>query len=154
MLTVEEASNVLNVSKKQVYRYIKKGLLQSIKDNGVCKIKTSDFQIFRKNLFSKINKSKGNKTPRLEEFLTLKTFVDDILNHSLPYHAFKTKYKSIEILVSPLKNFEIYKRNEQIVFDFTNKTSQKDLAKKYNLSLRSIEEITRNWNKNENNFNM
>jgi len=67
------------------------------------------------------------------------------LTSNITYDEFSKKYKGINIIIPPLENFKLLKRNLMIIQD--NKiTKQKYIAIKYNLSLRSVEEIVKKYN--------
>jgi len=143
MLNVSDISELLDVSVQQIYNYIKNDKLKATRSHGEYRVSTKDFIHFRDNYFYNRNKSKKNTIPTHMDFFTLEKFVKDIKNENLPFEAFLVKYQEIDRLISPLKNFIKYKRNNMIIVEFDNGLNQDKLAEKYNLSLRTIEEITR-----------
>ena len=143
MLNVSDIAELLDVSVQQIYNYIKNDKLKATRSHGEYRISTKDFLHFRDNYFYNRNKSKKNAIPTNMDFFTLEQFVKDIKNEKIPFEAFLVKYKEIDRLISPLKNFMKYKRNKMIICEFNSGLNQDKLAEKYNLSLRMIEEITR-----------
>jgi hypothetical protein len=143
MLNVSDVSDLLDVSVQQIYNYIKNDKLKATISHGEYRISTKVFLNFRDNYFYNRSKSKKNAIPTNMDFFTLEQFVKDIKSEKIPFEAFLVKYQEIDHLISPLKNFIKYKRNNMIIIEFKNGLNQDKLAEKYNLSLRTIEEITR-----------
>lgn len=144
MLDVSHISEILDITPQQVYNHINNENLKANKRDGKYVVKLKDFNDFQNFFYELKHKSKGFKTPNPKQFETMQEFIEDIKNKDIPYEIFLSKYKNIDKLVAPIKNFIKLKRDLQIVHDFeTKKIKQSELSQKYKLSKRTIEEITR-----------
>jgi len=144
MLDVSQISEILDITPQQVYNHIDNENLKADKRGGKYVVKLKDFNDFQDFFYETKHKSKGFKTPNPKQFETMQEFIEDIKNKDIPYEVFLSKYRDIDKLIAPIKNFIKFKRDLQIVYDFKiKKLNQNELSTKYNLSKRSIEEITR-----------
>ena len=147
-MLVSEVAVILEVTTWQVHKYIQQKHLKSTISQEVRHIKEKDFEDFYNNYFLSRHKRKGKSIANMDEYATLEDFTKDIISN-MPYNEFSKKYKDIDIIIPPLKNFILLKRNLMITRD--NKTTkQKDIAIKYNLSLRTIEEIIKKSKEGDN----
>jgi DNA-binding transcriptional regulator LsrR (DeoR family) len=138
-MLVSEVAVILEVSVWQVHKYIKDKHLKSTIKERVRHIATEDFELFYKNYFLNRHKRKGKSIANNDELNTLEDFTKDITSN-ISYDEFSKKYKDIDAIIPPLKHFKLLKRNIMIIKDNETMT-QKDIAIKYNLSLRTIESI-------------
>ena len=147
-MLVSEVAAILEVTESQVHKYIQQNHLKSTILQRTRHIKKEDFDYFYINYFLNRHKRKGKSIANMDEYATLEDFTKDIISN-MPYNEFSKKYKDIDIIIPPLKNFILLKRNLMITRD--NKTTkQKDIAIKYNLSLRTIEEIIKKSKEEDN----
>jgi len=142
MLTVAQISNILDVTTRQVQKYIENGHLKATKKENVYYITIKSFDDFKKNYYQNRHKGKGKKIPTETHLQTLKEFIEDIEDENMCFDNFSKKYKNINFLIPPIDHFLSFKRNNTIVFDRVHKNiTYCELKKKYGLSIRSIEEI-------------
>ena len=143
-MLVSQIADILEVSIYQVHYYIRNGFLKSELKNGIRWVDEEDFNTFYNEYFLHRNKQKGKSIPTLEQYQELKDFTNDIFS-KLPYHLFLKKYKNVNSLIPPIEDFKLLKRNLCILQDREDGMKLSDIAKKYELSLRSIEDIVKKY---------
>ena len=143
-MLVSQIADILEVTVYQVHNYIRQGLLKSELKNGIRYIDEEDFNQFYQEYYLNRHKQKGKSIPTLEQYQELKEFTNDI-DSQLPYDLFIKKYKNINTLIPPIEDFKLLKRNLCITKDRENGMTIVNIAKKYELSVRSIEEIVKKY---------
>lgn len=149
MLKVSYIATTLEITFQQVHNYIKKKQLKATKCDGHWLIKEEDFNFFFNTHFINRHNKKGVKIPSNEQIQILKDFVGDYDNDNLLPKYFQKKYKNIDSLIPPLKNFYIAKRNTFILKDKSTMTIV-DLSEKYNLSISQINRIIKKSKERDN----
>jgi transposase len=140
-----DIANFLSTQRQNVNIYISKGYLRAIMVDGNWEITYPDYIAFREEYYDagKRNSSRGkNKKLSDIQIKELSFVISDLQNEKISYKEFRNKYKSKTVLIPQFEDYEIYKRDMCIKFDNQKKGYRyKRLADKYNLSIRSIEEI-------------
>jgi len=144
MIKVTEVASWLEVEISTVYNYISGGHLKATKnEDGIYLIEPKDFYEFQDGYFYDRHKRKGTALPTKEDFVTLKKYLKDIKSDEMDWGDFQKKYRYIKLLIPPTESFLLYKRNMCITNDYNEGMKREDIAKKYELSKRSIDEILR-----------
>ena len=144
MLKVTEIASYLEVELSTVYNYIYKEQLKAIKKkDGIYYIEIKDFNDFIDNYFHIRHKRKGVALPTVEDFEALKKYLNDIESSDIDWFTFQKKYAYIKLLIPPNESCLLLKRNNCIVIDYQDGMDRESIAKKYELSKRSIDEILR-----------
>jgi len=142
MLKVRYIAETLEVTIFQVYKYIKNGHLKSRIVDDMYLVEEKDFQDFYENYFINRNSKKGFSEPTIKSANILKEFVFDIFSQDIDPDSFMKKYKDIDSIIPPLKDFYLFHRNLLILED-RKKMKLDDLASKYNLSISQIKRIVK-----------
>lgn len=145
MYSTSDIAELLGTQRQNVNIYINKGYLKAVMVDGNYEITHPDYISFKEEYYDagKRHSNRGkNKKLSDTQIKELSFLISDLQNEKISYTEFKNKYKSKTELIPQFEDYVIYKRDMCIRYDNLKKGYRyKRLADKYNLSIRSIEEI-------------
>ncbi len=143
--TTSDIAIFLKTERRNINYYIKKKYLKAEMINNEYAIKKEDYHDFldRYYLSDKRFSNRGTAKKLTEEQITLLfEILTDVQNKHISFNDFKEKYEDKDELIPQMKDFLLYKRDENIRHDKKIlKCTNMFLANKYNLAEITIKGI-------------